>query len=64
MFDYESLRTAILRRAVVDYKRALKRKDFAKIATLEKFFLSGYGQLLSYGHGAYIVETCKQTVNK
>ena len=63
IFDYEPLRIAILRQAVVDYKRALKRKDPAKIAELERFFLSEYGQFLSNYSGRYIIEKCKQNVN-
>ena len=61
-FDYELIRAAIIRRAVIDYKAALRYKDYAKIAKLEKFFLSGWGELLSYGHGEYIIEHTKEMV--
>lgn len=64
MYEYEPLRAAILRQAVKDYKSALKQNNQCEIAKLESFFLGEWGQLLSYGHGEYIIDTCKRIVNK
>lgn len=63
-FDYEYIRAAILRRAVIDYSVALKKNNPAKKAALEKFFRSAWGQLLSYGHGEYIIENTRKMVKE
>lgn len=63
MFDYELIRAAILKQAVKDYKSALKWGRHREIATLERFFRSDWGQLLSYNHGEYIIENCKRIIN-
>lgn len=62
MYDYEHLRAAILRQAVKDYKVALKKRDLAITARLERFFMSEYGQLLSYNHGEYIIDNTKRII--
>lgn len=59
MCDIEPLRAAILKRAVMDYKTAIASRNFYAMASLERFFLSDYGQLLSYHHGKYIIDRCK-----
>lgn len=64
MYDVMPLCEAIVKRAVMDYKLALRKRDFYAIAELEKFFLSDYGQLLSRDHGELIIEKCKKTVKK
>lgn len=55
---------AVLKQAMRDYMVALLKKDFAKIAKLEKFFLSEYGQAMSYNNGERIIRWCKDKVNK
>ena len=66
---YEALAAAILQQAVIDYKKIAKRKiknasdkkaKESELKTIERFFLSGYGQSLSYHHGEYIVERCRK----
>ena len=59
-YDYEPLCAAILRRAVQDYKIAIKHKDFHAIASLERFFLSDYGQMLSRNQGQYIIDISRE----
>lgn len=58
------LRAGILRRAVIDYKQALKKRDYYNMEQLEGFFLSAWGELLSGGHGEYIIDHCREIVNK
>ena len=58
--------------AANDYKDALREKlkdpfdPYAngEIIALEKFFLSGWGQLLSGNQGEIIIEKCRQVVCK
>jgi len=57
---YDNLRGAILSRAIRDYKIALRHKDPAGIASLERFFRSDYGQLLSGDNGEYIIEKVQE----
>lgn len=64
MLEFDRLRLAIVQQAVIDYKSALKCRNFAQIAELERFFLGSWGQWLSGGNGKYIIEKCKQIVNK
>lgn len=68
---YEYLRFGILKQAVVDYKKALKRRDSGKSPTaiysvkaLEIFFLSSWGQFLSNNNGKYIIEKVNQEHEK
>ena len=63
---YERLRTEIVRAAVTDYKRALRKSRRAGYVSdeqiqLEKWFLSKWGQLLSGYNGEYIIERCRRT---
>ena len=60
--DYEEIRAAIIRRAVLDYQYALRYRNYAQIANLERFFLSEWGEFLSYGHGKYIIEHTRKIV--
>lgn len=59
---YEFIRVAIIRRAVLDYQEALTRRNHAQAARLERFFRSGWGELLSYGHGEYIIDHTRKIV--
>lgn len=61
MNGYERVQAAIIAQAIKDYKTALKRKDYYKIKSLEKFFLSKWGEMLSNGNGNYIIELCRKT---
>ena len=63
---YERLRTAILKSAVFDLQKAMRR--YARLGfvcdeqtKLEAWFLSEWGQMLSGGNGEYIVERCRKT---
>lgn len=64
------LAIAVLNQAQIDFERALtaskkNRNDYKsrdEAAFLQKFFLSQYGQALSFGHGEAIVEQCKRHV--
>lgn len=61
---YENVRFAIVQQAVKDYKRALRKKDRYRIRYFEKWFRSGWGQLLSGNNGEYIIEQCRKGLNK
>ncbi len=61
-YDIEPLCAAILRRAAKDYRIALKYNDLYGIASLERFFLSDYGQMMSRNQGQYIIDTCRELV--
>lgn len=66
------LSNAIIRRAIFDYKNAVKKLNndvlsFAKRRNLERrkkeiecFFLSDYGQIITFDHGEEILERLKQ----
>ena len=53
------LQAAILKQAVHDYKVELR---VGGGANLEKWFLSEWGQMLSRGYGADIIERCKREI--
>lgn len=66
-----NLRAAILKQAVLDYKLALDRSMNGKPdpyitegsmgrEALEKWFLSGYGQMISGGQGREIIRICRK----
>lgn len=66
MAAYERLQTEIVRSAVKDLRKAIrksKRLGFVcdEQIKLEQWFLSAWGQLLSGDNGAYIIEKCRQT---
>ena len=55
---------AVLKQAVRDYKEALMKNNFHQIAELEAFFLSDYGQAMSYNNGERIIQMCKDWATK
>jgi hypothetical protein len=59
---YENVRHAIVKQAIEDYARALIRGDKYKIITLERWFVSEWGQMLSGYNGEYIIEKVKKEV--
>lgn len=61
---YESLRLAIVELAVRDYEAALKYGNEKEIKSLERFFLSKWGQYLSDDHGEYIINRCRKEHEK
>ena len=68
MAAYERLRAEIVKAAVRDYQKALKKSKrigcvCAEEIELERWFLSKWGQLLSGDNGEYILEKCRQTYN-
>lgn len=56
---YKELAAAIVERAVWDYRNALKRKHISEVHSLEKFFLSGWFELLSDLDGETIIRKIK-----
>lgn len=50
------LQTAIVKQAVDDLRAAIRAGETGTAASLGKWFLSEWGQLLCFGQGAYIVE--------
>jgi hypothetical protein len=62
VYDIEPLCAAILRRAAKDYIISLKRKDLYAIASLERFFMSDWGQLMSRNQGQHIINLCRELV--
>lgn len=62
MNGYQRVKYAIVEQAIFDYKRALKKKNQFDISTLEWFFMSEWGQGLSEGYGAFIIEQCRKCV--
>lgn len=53
------LQAAILEQAIHDYKTELKCGGGH---SLEKWFLSDWGQQISRGHGVEIIERCKREI--
>lgn len=53
------LQAAILEQAIHDYKIELKSGGGH---SLEKWFLSEWGQLISRGHGVEIIKRCKREI--
>ena len=58
---YETLAIAIVRAAVADYRKELKRSKKEGYKTgeakaIERFFLSEYGDLLTFGKGKVIMK--------
>lgn len=58
------LSIAILKQGMRDYTMALKMKNYHQRQVLEKFFMSDYGQALSYHHGSQIITYCKKIARK
>ena len=66
MEAYERLRREIVRHAVDDLKRAMKKSDrlgyvCVEQENLEEWFLSPWGQTLCFNNGEYIIEKCLET---
>ena len=68
--EYTTIAAAIILQAMKDYKRALlrvrKRKskhNEKKVRELERFFLSAWGQSLSFDRGEYIIARCREEVS-
>jgi hypothetical protein len=59
---FDDLGFAIIRQAVDDYKKAIRTRDYFKITSLEKFFLSDWGQTLSDFRGEYIIDQVRKWV--
>lgn len=57
---YKELAAAIVERAVWDYRNALKRKNNSEVHRLEKFFLSGWFELLSDYDGDEIMRIIRR----
>lgn len=57
---YKELAAAIVERAVWDYRNALKYKKKSEIHSLEKFFLSGWFELLSDYDGDEIMRIIRR----
>lgn len=64
MDSYDLIRIAIVKQAIRDYIVALKKQDYKQRVKLERFFRGDWGQLLSDGHGEYIIEKCKKIAEK
>jgi hypothetical protein len=58
MGGYLYLSMAIVVQAAEDYRRAYKRKE--NVHHIEKFLLSDYGNMLSFGMGKKILEDLEQ----
>lgn len=63
---YELLRTEIVRVAVFDYKKALRKSErlgyvCKEQEELEQWFVSRWGQALCGGNGEYIMNKCRET---
>lgn len=66
MESYERLRAAIVKQAVDDYIKALRKSDrlcdiCEEQTKLEEWFLSKWGQFLSGDNGEYIIEKCNSS---
>lgn len=64
--EYEALRTEIVRSAVMDLQRAMRKSDRLGFVCneqirLERWFLSKWGQALSGDNGEYIIEMCQKS---
>lgn len=62
---YERLRIEIVRSATNDLKMALRKSNREgaicdEQIAMERWFLSGWGQMLCLDMGAYIIERCHQ----
>lgn len=66
MEGYERLRTEVVKSAVKDLRKAMRKSDRIGCVcdaqkALEAWFLSGWGQLLCENRGAYIIDQCRKT---
>lgn len=60
----ENIRAAILRQAAKDYIWALTHNEGIQAYRLERFFRSGWGELLSNNNGDFIIYECKKRANR
>jgi hypothetical protein len=60
--NYENLAIAILQQAAKDYRTALKNKNKKRAASLEKWFMSDWAQLLSNDMGEIIIKKCRDQI--
>lgn len=61
---YMKLIATILRQAIREYLVAIRKNNFRGMMRLESWFLSEWGQLLSFGNGEFIIEKCKRDCRK
>ena len=66
---YNRLRAEIVRSAVKDLEKAVKKSNrqgaiCAEQKSMERWFLSKWGQFLSGDNGEYIIERCRKTKGK
>lgn len=59
---YDRLRLSVVLLAMEDYKSALANDNQGEIKSLERFFLSDWGQFLSNDHGDYIIACGRKSV--
>lgn len=62
MYKYKELSDAIVERAVLDYKKALNRKDNSIIHSLEQFFRSQWFDMLSECDGEVLMQMIRRSV--
>ena len=60
---YKELAAAIVERAVIDYKTALKNQDNSVIYSLERFFRSAWFEVLSECDGEVLMQMVRRTVS-
>lgn len=60
----KNLAMQVVKQAIVDYKKALKKKDKYECANLERFFRSAWYSVLCSVDGDYIIELVKEVVNE
>lgn len=60
---YIALAAAVLHQAIEDYKSAVKHKRRGEVKAIERFFLSVYGQTLSFNNGELIVERLHKEID-
>lgn len=60
---YKELAAAIVERAVIDYKTALKNQDNSVIYSLERFFRSAWFEVLSECDGEVLMQMVRRSVS-
>ena len=61
---YGNVRIAIIKQAIDDYKRALRKGDEYKITALERWFVDEWGEMLSGNNGVYIIQQVRKELKK
>lgn len=61
--SYKELAAAIVERAVIDYKTALKNQDNSVIYSLERFFRSAWFEVLSECDGEVLMQMVRRSVS-